>query len=536
MIVAQSMPVDDILPALYAEHPRRDINLYVERLLQDVQNSCNSNVPAATGAPYDSSPGCTSGLGDQQEDQGFTLRAKFPLRALSFSHDLVWQLASVVRELGDGAFPSGALARERVEFAWFTRVMSLQHDSLEPSARNGAAGAAAGSEATIDKSMMGPNMASILPANLLACVLACLGIRSVPGDAGGEGVGKGRQHYWQFGVRDLWQGLRVMSCVSRGIYSVIRNRGVWRAECLRVAARCEAQYETQGRPAAAKGGARHSNGEEPRIVFEESWQVTLARYLSLERNLSQIYMSERGDARELGARELRELPSFARARGMSTDSPQPAGCSSEHFAGRREEEVTRLLRLLDDSVTRAGVAWIGKIAEVDAECELMSDIGEFRRRFERRRRACVLRGGRVLLSRKPAPSCENLRALESTWGHKWMSVVVPGAHAPPYTVQMQLSNYVEYMDALTEDRAFREGLKWDEHGLGGYDALYLFDKDFPRDLETPFGTPAVFDDDFLAEMVGSLETVPEGGQTTLEKWPALLTEREWMVIGPATSG
>ncbi|MGB1595854.1 MAG: hypothetical protein ACPIOQ_24045, partial [Promethearchaeia archaeon] len=83
------MPVDDILPALYAEHPRRDINLYVERLLQDVQTSCNSNVPAATGAPYDSSPGCTSGLGDEQQGQGFTLRAKFPLRALSFSHDLV---------------------------------------------------------------------------------------------------------------------------------------------------------------------------------------------------------------------------------------------------------------------------------------------------------------------------------------------------------------------------------------------------------------------------------------------------------------
>jgi hypothetical protein len=35
--------------------------------------------------------------------------------------------------------------------------------------------------------------------------------------------------------------------------------------------------------------------------------------------------------------------------------------------------------------------------------------------------------------------------LVSEHGNMWMSVVVPGARNPPYTIKMQLRNYIEYM-------------------------------------------------------------------------------------------
>jgi glycosyl transferase, family 25 len=79
----QVMPVDDILPALYSEHPRQDINRHVTSLL------------APRPSPWAHAPPSQRG----EMDPYFC--------ALAFCKNLVWQLESVITEPEEGGMGGG---------------------------------------------------------------------------------------------------------------------------------------------------------------------------------------------------------------------------------------------------------------------------------------------------------------------------------------------------------------------------------------------------------------------------------------------
>ena len=208
-------------------------------------------------------------------------------------------------------------------------------------------------------------------------------------------------------------------------------------------------------------------------------------------------------------------------------------------------------------------AHAGALTSAHACGEPDAHLSKCRRRFQRQRRPCLLKNG-FDLAQTPAPVFTNFKDLVSALGHEWLSVLVPGARNPPYLIKMQLGNYVR--DYLPYARAcdLVRSCARDDEGRGEtclpphagvqvreverrvdttYDPLYLFDKDLPRSLSRPFAPPRQLQDDLLQDMASDAAGTSKLGQredghgegARLDA-PELLTEREWLVIGPAGSG
>ena len=207
----QVMPVDDILPGLYAEHPRQDMK---NRLL------------------------CDGGI-----------RPLF--QALSFREDLVWQLASIT----DGKEGMARASREGVQEL-------LRSDITGSGPCNGGRemGVASGSRAD---SVRLTHATALGPPELVH-IVAWTAVESC------NGCADRRSHVNRRALRHWSCSL---SCVCREWSKIIGSRGVWRAAVLRAVA-----FQSAESPSPPYHGADRSTAaaSEPRVVFVESWRVTLA--------------------------------------------------------------------------------------------------------------------------------------------------------------------------------------------------------------------------------------------------------------------